>query len=241
MFRVGDPVMASTLGKPVREAAVVEVDPSDGSRFRVAFKDKRKKGGWRDKSELSALLLQQQQRGPPNDDEAPPAVDPPAAPTAAPTAGDAAGATAAAAGLPSPLACAFSHLIGKLETTAPSSVAFALPLDISRLDDGGDVAEFCGGGSAGEGHDSGSVDGSTGGTTGGITGGGEGARVDGPTGRRDKGGIRDLQPPPNGPSAVDAVSRPAPNNKVRKTTAKKTAGTKSKQQQQTKRPAAKAG
>lgn len=54
-YRVGDAVLASTAGRPAREATVVERDPSDGSRFRVAFKDKRKKGGWRDKSELSGL------------------------------------------------------------------------------------------------------------------------------------------------------------------------------------------
>ncbi|CAM9267860.1 unnamed protein product, partial [Ectocarpus fasciculatus] len=56
VFRVGDTVLACTAGRPAREATVVEADPSDGSRFKVAFKDKRKKGGWRDKSELSYLL-----------------------------------------------------------------------------------------------------------------------------------------------------------------------------------------
>lgn len=93
MFRVGDPVMASTLGKPAREAAVVEVDPSDSSRFRVAFKDKRKKGGWRNKSELSAILrhtagaagsddaASRQQQRPPK--EAPPSADPATAPNKA--------------------------------------------------------------------------------------------------------------------------------------------------------------
>ncbi|CAB1119965.1 unnamed protein product [Ectocarpus sp. CCAP 1310/34] len=55
VFRVGDTVLARTAGRPAREATVVEADPSDGSRFKVAFKDKRKKGGWRDKSELSSL------------------------------------------------------------------------------------------------------------------------------------------------------------------------------------------
>lgn len=56
VFRVGDTVLASTAGRPSREATVVEADPSNGSRFKVAFKDKRKKGGWRDKSELSSLF-----------------------------------------------------------------------------------------------------------------------------------------------------------------------------------------
>ncbi|CAM9187633.1 unnamed protein product [Ectocarpus sp. 6 AP-2014] len=55
VFRVGDTVLARTAGRPAREATVVEADPSDDSRFKVAFKDKRKKGGWRDKSELSSL------------------------------------------------------------------------------------------------------------------------------------------------------------------------------------------
>ncbi|CBJ26024.1 hypothetical protein Esi_0018_0105 [Ectocarpus siliculosus] len=55
VFRVGDTVLARTAGRPAREATVVEADPSDGSRFKVAFKDKRKKGGWRDKNELSSL------------------------------------------------------------------------------------------------------------------------------------------------------------------------------------------
>ncbi|CAN0066057.1 unnamed protein product [Ectocarpus sp. 4 AP-2014] len=55
VFRVGDTVLARTAGRPAREATVVEADPSDGSRFKVTFKDKRKKGGWRDKSELSSL------------------------------------------------------------------------------------------------------------------------------------------------------------------------------------------
>lgn len=56
-YRIGDLVLARTTGKPAREATIVEVDPSDDSRFSVAFKDKRKKGGWRDRSELSPLSL----------------------------------------------------------------------------------------------------------------------------------------------------------------------------------------
>ncbi|CAM9928758.1 unnamed protein product [Ectocarpus sp. 12 AP-2014] len=55
VFRIGDTVLARTAGRPAREAIVVEADPSDGSRLKVTFKDKRKKGGWRDKSELSSL------------------------------------------------------------------------------------------------------------------------------------------------------------------------------------------
>lgn len=54
-FNIGDTVLARTAGKPAREASIVEV-AIDGSRFKVAFKDKRKKGGWRDKANLSSFV-----------------------------------------------------------------------------------------------------------------------------------------------------------------------------------------
>lgn len=55
-FRVGDAVLACTAGKPAREATVLEIDPSDDSRFKVAFKDKRKRGGWRSAQDLSYIV-----------------------------------------------------------------------------------------------------------------------------------------------------------------------------------------
>ena len=57
-FRVGDAVLARTAGKPNQEATVVAVDASNSTRrFNVVFKDKRRKGGWRDLSELFPLLV----------------------------------------------------------------------------------------------------------------------------------------------------------------------------------------
>lgn len=240
LFRVGDPVMASTSGKPAREAAVIEVDPSDRSRFRVAFKDKRKKGGWRDKSELSGLPRRTGAAGstagqprPLND----PLVAVDAAAAQAPTgrgeassAATAAAAAAAAAAAPAagrrrppPLARAFSHLLEKLDTQR--SVVFALPADISSFD--GDVVEFWGGTPCSA-DDEGDRAGS---------GGGDDARIDRSVAWGDKAEIRDAQPAAAGsaighqplllsgePSAVDAMAGSSP--KARKVKAK-TAGTKS--------------
>ena len=55
-YRVGDVVLARTGDKPAREATIVEIDPADGSRFKVAFKDKRKKSGWRRRDDLASLV-----------------------------------------------------------------------------------------------------------------------------------------------------------------------------------------
>lgn len=55
-YRVGDVVLVLTPGKPTKEATIVEIDPSDASRFNVAFKDKRKKGGWKSEKDLIPLI-----------------------------------------------------------------------------------------------------------------------------------------------------------------------------------------
>lgn len=55
-YRIGDVVLVLTPGKPTKEASIVDIDPSDASRFKVAFKDKRKKGGWRSEKDLIPLV-----------------------------------------------------------------------------------------------------------------------------------------------------------------------------------------
>ena len=55
-YRVGDVVLVLTPGKPTKEATIVEIDPSGVSRFKVTFKDKRKKGGWRSEKDLIPLV-----------------------------------------------------------------------------------------------------------------------------------------------------------------------------------------
>lgn len=55
-YRVGDVVLVRTPRKPTKEATIVKIDPFDASRFNVAFKDKRKKGGWRSQNDLTPLV-----------------------------------------------------------------------------------------------------------------------------------------------------------------------------------------
>lgn len=61
-FSIGDTVTVRTAGKPAREATIVEA-AVDGSRFNVTFKDKRRKGGWRDKGDLSPFMRNHQTAG----------------------------------------------------------------------------------------------------------------------------------------------------------------------------------
>ncbi len=156
-FRDGDVVLASVPGTPSpSEATVVELDPSGGSRLRVALKDKRKQGGWRNQTDVSGLLRSTDAGGPfagqrPRSDEHPTAaVAACAARGGDDTAGDATAADTAAGGCfsPPPVTLAFSHLLGTLEAR---SVPFVLPAELVGF--GGDVStsSCVGGGGAGEG------------------------------------------------------------------------------------------
>lgn len=51
-YQIGDMVLVRTAGKPSRNATVVEVDEANGARVKINFKDKRRRGGWRDKRDL---------------------------------------------------------------------------------------------------------------------------------------------------------------------------------------------
>lgn len=145
-FGVGDTVLMSVPGtQNPSEGTVVEVDPSDGSRLKVAFRDKRKQGGWRNQSSLVSLL-RSTDAGPiagqqPRSNERPPAVDEAAArgvsdsasasATALATATAAATDTAGRRFSPRPVTLAFSHLLAKL---GAQSVPFVLPAEVTGID-----------------------------------------------------------------------------------------------------------